>query len=179
MAKSKQTTDVTAEPATTATATVAARLAERLAEARRDWESLVAESAMLGIGPPNDVIDDLGRRLDFDQPRFQFRHAVEGFKTAVHLVQSCDRKRKVAEGVADELGPRGDLIDEINAAENALADARRRLKRLDHAGYAASVPRGQLVNVLREHEEHFTPEAVVTAAGCPMPEPKRKTRHEG
>ena len=174
MAKSKRNNELVEIETPTPTAAVTARLTAATDQANNDWCELVAEAATLNIQPPPNVIDSLGRQTDRDQPRFRFRIAVESFRTAVAGVMATARATLRLAEFESTHGDNAALAAAVRDAENALADARRNLRKRDALAVGVAAARGTVTNALREHRNDFDLEMLETAAGQSLPTPPNR-----
>ena len=158
---------------TTTTATVTGRLAAQAAQDSADWASLIAEAATIGVEPPPEVVEQMGHRLQLDQPKFRFRRLVDLFKTGVEAIHATHRASERLEKTEAELGSRDELAANIRRLEADLAVARRALTRRDATATGVHIHRGKCMQVIREAGGHIDLSTLETAAGESLPNPRK------
>ena len=171
MARKKAETP--AEEATTTTASVTWRLVAQAAQDSADWCELIAEAATIGVEPPPEVVEQMGHRLQLDQPKFRFRHLVDLFRTGVEAIHATHRASERLEKTEAELGSRDELAANIRRLEADLAVARRALTRRDAAATSVHIHRGKCMQVIREAGGHINLHTLEEAAGKSLPSPRK------
>lgn len=158
---------------TTATATVTWRLAAQAAQDSADWASLISEAATIGVEPPPHVIEQMGHRLQLDQPKFRFRHLVNLFKVGVEAIHATHRAGERLAKTEAEIGSREELAANVRRLEADLAIARRALRHRDAVANGPHIHRGRCLQAIADGRGLFKLEALETAAGKTLPSPRK------